>query len=175
MANTPYAHYAPRATEAQWDACFEHLAQCGIVLDACEAAGVPRQSFYRRRLNDPAFAERAQAALDAYADALEREAFRRGVKGVEKGIWYKGERVGSETEFSDTLLLEALRAKKPQEYRRNTSVELAGPGGKPLDAGNMLDTARRVAFAVAMGLQLAQQQQQQQQAPGEVADPEEFV
>ena len=38
-----------------------------------------------------------------------------------------------EREYSDTLLLALLKAKKPAEYRDRLSAELTGKGGGPID------------------------------------------
>jgi hypothetical protein len=57
----------------------------------------------------------------------EDEAYRRGIEGVEEGIRYKGERVGTEMKYSDTVLLAILNAGKPQKYkyRSDTAHDLS--------------------------------------------------
>lgn len=44
---------------------------------------------------------------------LESEAIRRGVEGVQKAVWFKGQKVGEETQYSDTLLVKVMEARVP--------------------------------------------------------------
>lgn len=64
-----------------------------------------------------AFAEAFEMATNMYVETLEAEADRRAVKGVPKGIYYQGKKVGEEHWYSDNLLMFRLKAKKPDEYR----------------------------------------------------------
>jgi hypothetical protein len=56
-------------------------------------------------------------ALEDAADRLEAEAFRRAVRGVDRPVVYRGERVGTVHEFSDALLMFLLKAARPEKYR----------------------------------------------------------
>ena len=100
------------------------LADTCCVSRAAEAAGyksgVP---LYRMRKDDPEFAKAWDEAAQVGADILEREALRRAVEGVEKGIYWKGERVDSEREYSDALLIRLLKAHKPDKFADNTKVQ----------------------------------------------------
>ncbi len=58
------------------------------------------------------------AAIHASADLLIEAAIDRGVNGVEKPILFKGEVVATELQYSDSLLIELLRSRRPQEFRR---------------------------------------------------------
>jgi hypothetical protein len=73
---------------------------------ACRAAGVSRQSAYRSRGDDPAFAERWMAALDASVDALETKAFALALQG------------------DPQLLQFMLRAHRGETYKETSRVEL---------------------------------------------------
>lgn len=57
---------------------------------------------------------------------MEREAYRRAVDGVEKGVYYKGDRIATEHEYSDTLLIFMLKARAPEKYRENLKVDHSG-------------------------------------------------
>lgn len=59
-----------RSDYGDWrDAFLEELSQKGIILDACEVAGVNRETVRRHRREDPAFND---AFLDARRDAADR-------------------------------------------------------------------------------------------------------
>jgi|ERR1017187_7984640 hypothetical protein len=119
------------------------------VTKAAKAAGIGREAHYRALERSPGYkAAFEQAALIA-ADAIEDEAIRRAREGVLKPLFYHGELVYMpqdpgdpkcktqvpvfEREYSDTLLLALLRAKKPGEYRDRLSAELTGKDGGPID------------------------------------------
>jgi hypothetical protein len=53
-----------------------------------------------------------EAQLYGWA-TLESAAYERAVKGVERGVWYKGECVGHERDYSDGLLAQMLKARVP--------------------------------------------------------------
>lgn len=99
------------------------LGKLGTIVSACERAKIARATVWVWKKHYPDFADRMADALAEFADRIEREAIRRAADGTLKGIWYKGERVGSEREFSDALMIQILRAKKPEQYRdTDTSV-----------------------------------------------------
>ena len=63
-------------------------------------------------------------------DALVAEAIRRGAQGVKKPVYYQGEVVGHEREFSDNLLMFAIKARMPQFKENQTNVNIeAGDEG----------------------------------------------
>ena len=49
---------------------------------------------------------------------LEDEAYRRAVKGINKGVYYRGEKIAVEKEYSDSLLALLLRANAPDKYKQ---------------------------------------------------------
>lgn len=89
---------------------------------ACIAAGYKRCSVYGRRDADAEFAAAMADAYEAGTHAYEDEMRRRALEGVKKPVYYKGEKVGSITEYSDNLLQFALRARAPEKYRENVNV-----------------------------------------------------
>ena len=78
----------------------------------------------RRRSED--FAAQWDEALEEGSDLLEAEARRRAVTGVDKPVYYKGEVVGSITQYSDRLLMFLLRAHRPQKFRDGGKVKQTG-------------------------------------------------
>jgi len=69
--------------------------------------------------------------MDAlHDDLLVAEAIRRGAQGTKKGVWYQGEKVGEEREYSDNLLMFAIKARLPQYKDNSTNVNInAGDEG----------------------------------------------
>lgn len=105
------------------------LASRGVITAACEAACVPRRTVYDRRDSDPQFARQMAEALDEACDAMESEARRRAVEGVERPVYGSGGpgqgtvQVGTVREYSDTLLIFMLKAHRPAKYRDRYIVE----------------------------------------------------
>src|SRR5215468_7479743 len=56
------------------------------------------------------------------AEILEDEAIRRAVEGVPKGVHYQGQECGTETVYSDGILMFLLRGANPEKYRERTGV-----------------------------------------------------
>lgn len=52
-------------------------------------------------------------------------------EGTLKPVYFKGEQCGEIREYSDTLMMFILKAKKP-EYRDRVQQEISGPDGKPV-------------------------------------------
>lgn len=90
---------------------------------AAEATGFTLNAWRHYRRINKAFEERVVDALETGTDVLEDEARRRAATGTEKGVWYKGERVGAEREYSDQLLMFILRARRPDKYRERYDVQ----------------------------------------------------
>jgi hypothetical protein len=131
---------SPDITHPQKRAFLIAYADIGTATHAAQAAGVDRRTVYNWTESDPAFVDAWDAAKEAFADLLEREARRRAVDGVEEYVLHHG-KVLRDPEtgeylkrrtYSDRLMELMLRAKRPAEYRDRTSTELSGPDGAPL-------------------------------------------
>ena len=105
------------------------LAQTGIVGRAATAAGWPRGWAYTVRGGDPEFAILWDQAVEFATDSLEEAARNRAVNGVAKPVYQQGRLVGTVQEYSDTLLVQLLKAKRPNEFRENSTVNLGVKGG----------------------------------------------
>lgn len=110
------------------------LADSGTVTAAADIAGINKKTAYRWRDSDKEFAEAWDDALEIGTDGLEREAIRRARDGLTKPVFQGGKRVGEVQEYSDTLLIFMLKARRPDKYRERVSAELTGKGGKDLPA-----------------------------------------
>lgn len=99
------------------------------------------------------FAAQWDEAIETAIDALEHEARRRAVKGVDEPVFYQGNVCGVVTRYSDTLLIQLLKAHRPEKYRERH--ELTGPNGEPMrlavgkmsDAEIVKDVARLLGIA----------------------------
>lgn len=105
------------------------LAQTGIVGRAATAAGWPRGHAYSVRAGDEEFAKLWDQAVEFSTDALEEAARVRAIEGISKPVYQQKELVGYVTEYSDALLIQLLKAKRPNEFRENVSLQADVKGG----------------------------------------------
>jgi hypothetical protein len=90
---------------------------------AARAAGVSKRTVFTHRETNPVFAQAWQDALDEGLDAAEESVNRRAFKGVERGVYHKGQRVDTEVEYSDSLAQFMLKAHRPDKFDKPTKVE----------------------------------------------------
>src|SRR3546814_693854 len=76
----------------------------------------------------PGFAAEWADALEAAIDALDAEARRRALDGVEVPHFHQGRVAGTVRKYSDSLLMFLLRAHRPDRYRERPA------GGSEADA-----------------------------------------
>ena len=100
-------------------------ATCNVT-EAAKAAGVGRRTVYEWRDEGGAFAEAWDEAEQEAADKLEREAWRRGVDGVDKPVTYQGRITDTYKEYSDRMLELPLKAHRPEKYKDRVSTEHTG-------------------------------------------------
>lgn len=120
------------------------------VTRAAAACGISRRTAYDHRKADETFAELWDDAEQEAVDRLEREAWRRGVEGVDKPITYQGEITATYKDYSDRMLELLLKAHRPAKYRER--FEHTGKDGAPLDrevniiviSGKETDAMKRV-------------------------------
>lgn len=119
----------------------EALRESASVTKACEMVAIGRRTAYDWRLADPVFAQKWDETLADAVEDLEAEARRRAIVGIEKGVWHQGKLVGTELQYSDTMLIFLLKAAKPDRYRDRTSVEHTGKDGGPIQVENPTEQA----------------------------------
>lgn len=85
--------------------------------EACRCAGITSQSAYHRRRIDREFRREWAEAAHIGTQLLEHEAERRAYHGTGKPVFYRGEQCGEVQEYSDSLLMFLLKARKPATYR----------------------------------------------------------
>ena len=103
----------------------KEVALWGTVSAGCKAAHVDKGTVLRWRVEDDAFLQLEADARDILIDSMEAEAYRRGVKGVERPVYQGGALAGYVTEYSDLLLQLMLRANRPEKYREKNEVQVA--------------------------------------------------
>lgn len=131
----------------------EALRESASVTKACEIAAIGRRTAYQWRAATPEFAQQWDETLADAIEDLEAEARRRAIRGIEKGVWHQGQLVGTELQYSDTMLIFLLKAAKPDKYRDRASVEHTGANGGPIQTENPGE-AYLLAFATKFGLDL---------------------
>lgn len=136
-ARTRKRDWAPKFLEA--------FAETGNVKEACATVGVGRSTVYERRIKDETFAVQWDEAEQTSHDTLEREAFRRAAEGTDKPVYQGGKLVGTVREYSDTLLIFLLKARRPEKYRDNHRFELTGAEGGPIVTEDRSATLEDVA------------------------------
>jgi hypothetical protein len=147
-----------RKRTAQKVAFLESFVTVGTITHAAASAGVERQRHYEWLEADPDYTVAFEAAQDAAAEVLVREARRRAVEGVDEAIVYQGKiqqdatgQPASVKRFSDILLIFLMKGAMPEVYRDNFhitgSVELDTLVGK-LAAGRKRIAASEVQDVV---------------------------
>lgn len=114
------------------------VAKGATYKDAAAAAGFTRSSFMHSKsglvARDADFKGRLEESVEAGADELEKEAWRRAVDGVVEPIVSAGKHVTDVRKFSDTLLIVMLKMRGRFNDRRQ--VEHSGTGGGPIRISN---------------------------------------
>ncbi len=90
---------------------------------AATASKVARSTHYLWIETDQAYRMLHERAMARVTEILEDEARRRALKGVRKGVYYQGERIGFEQLYSDGLMMFMLRAANPEKYREQHEVK----------------------------------------------------
>lgn len=91
--------------------CDQLRQSCGDFHASCRRAGLSTDFVVRWMKDDKEAASQIEEAQRIGWMGLESEAIRRAVTGVEKGVYYKGEKVDTEIQYSDTLLAKLLEAR----------------------------------------------------------------
>jgi hypothetical protein len=108
-----------------WQPAFiRALALTGNVSEAARRAQIHRDTAYAHRKaeeslseDERSFTKAWESALEIACDALEYEARRRAVEGVEEPVFHLGVVVGYIRRYSDSLLKTLLAAHRPEKYR----------------------------------------------------------
>lgn len=122
----------PKA-KANQAAFLEAYAKTATITHAATIAGIDPTRHYEWLEQDTSYADRFKDAKAKATDALEKEARRRAIEGVEEPVgWYQGQPGGYVMRYSDTLLIFLLKGANPRKYRENFSHEITGAEGRPI-------------------------------------------
>ncbi len=134
------------AAKIAQDQFLANYAQTGTIQAASRLTGINRSS-HHDWMKNPHYQARFLAAHEEFLETLEGTAYRRALAGVEKTLFYKDKPLQlpdpipgdpghmknyTEREYSDNLLINALRANLPGKYREKYEHEIAGPQGGPI-------------------------------------------
>jgi len=92
------------------------------VTQAAKTAGVGRRTHYDWLTADPSYQTQFEDLEEAVTETLEREAMRRASEGTLKPVFYQGKPCGDIREYSDTLMIFLLKARRPETYRERSDV-----------------------------------------------------
>jgi hypothetical protein len=112
-----------KRTPKREEAFLAALEETANVKRSCEIIGLPRRTVYEWRDVDADFAKRWERSLERGTDALEDEAIRRAHEGMDKPVYQGGVLVGYVREYSDTLMIFMLKARRPHKFRDNPPVD----------------------------------------------------
>ena len=115
-----------KRTALKRDVFLRLYAEKGNITKSCEAAEIGRQTYYDWMNEDSEFAGKFKIADQIFCDSLEAEMDRRAKEGIDKPIYYKGERVDTIKEYSDVLLIVRAKAKMPEKYRERSDTSISG-------------------------------------------------
>jgi len=114
----------------------------GNVSESAKLAGIQRTTHYlwlnKSKVYEDAF---ANAREDA-SDALEEEARRRAVEGVNEPVFYQGKQCGAVRKYSDTLLIFLLKGNRPEKFRERYEHSHTGKDGGELTFTIKIDDNR---------------------------------
>ena len=139
-----------RTRPGRWDRagfllCFEYA---GTVTAACEMLHVSRTTVYEEKQRNEDFAVAWADVEERSTERMELEAYRRAVLGTTKPMLSAGKIVTTVQEFSDSLLMFMLKARRPERYRENVTVKHSG--GLRVDAPEVPETEERLLTVAAL-------------------------
>ena len=106
----------------------ELLRQTGLKIRSAKAVGLDVSSMKRYRKENPDYDDRVEEAVSEYRESIESEIKRRAMEGIDSPVFYKGELVNTQKQYSDRLL--ELHAKRHiPAYRDKHAVDHNVNGG----------------------------------------------
>jgi hypothetical protein len=115
-----------RITKRRQELFLAELRKHGNVTRAAETVQKTRGAMYWLKEHRPEFSAAWDETIEAFMDGVESEALRRAAVGVQRPIFYKGEKVGEITEYSDRLMEFLLDRRR---YPSKTRLEHTGANG----------------------------------------------
>lgn len=120
-----------RPPDPPWlDAYLIEYRKHGLERTAAAAVGTTTRAVHEVRSVNAEFDVACHEAEEEASDKLELEARRRALEGVKKGVYYKGDRVDEQVEYSDTLLTTLLKGRREGVF--GDKRRITGGNGEPL-------------------------------------------
>ena len=99
----------------------QHIREGVPILKAAKNVGISHTRFYEERYRDKEYDEAWKVAV-THGDKIklaryEEEADRRAIEGYEKPVYQGGDLVGTETRYSDNLMMFRMKALAPEKYK----------------------------------------------------------
>lgn len=138
-------------TPKKAEAFLAALSDGRSVTSACQVALISKPAAYAWRKEDKDFAAAWDDAVETGTDLLEDEARRRAQDGVEKPVYQGGECVGHVREYSDTLMIFLLKARRPEKYRERHDVNHGGTVGVEISDARETLQRKLAGLAAASG------------------------
>jgi hypothetical protein len=104
----------------------------GNVSESAKLAGIQRTTHYLWLKTSKVYEDAFNDAREDAADALEKEARRRAVEGVNEPVFYQGAKCGFVRKYSDTLLIFLLKGNRPEKFRERYEHAHTGKDGSEL-------------------------------------------
>jgi len=101
----------------------QRLAAGDMPSTAAKKAGASLKQVRELQESSRAFAEMYSEAISTKVDLIEEAAFERAVNGIAKPLYYKGEPIGEERQYSDPLLSKLLEAYRPETFTPRQNVK----------------------------------------------------
>jgi hypothetical protein len=133
----------PEVTDEAWKQYLTHLALTGRKWKSAVLACIPNPQKLFRHLNVDECPERKEEECEAlvqFCEVIEGAIQERAIKGVPKGVYWQGEKVAEELQYSDPLLL-ALAKRHIKEYGDRMQVDATVRAGVLLVAAPLDPTA----------------------------------
>lgn len=121
-----------------------HYAKTGLFYKTCEKYNVCPNTVYALRDRDDNFKRALEKAKAIFSESIEDEVYRRGIRGVLRGVYYQGQRVAQERQYSDRLLELAVKTHNPA-FRDKVEVNANVKAGVLVLQGNTKDAAKWIA------------------------------
>lgn len=102
------------------------LEAIGVPATAAKVAGVTKRMVLEYAQQCREFEYECEQAEERFNDVLELEAIRRARDGIDKPIYFKGELVGHERQYSDTLMSQLLKGRRARVYGDKKEVNFTG-------------------------------------------------
>jgi hypothetical protein len=145
--------------------CFLYclIATCGHMKHAAQAARISKAThnwWMHSADNKDDYATAYARVKPMAAQALLDHAIDRATNGTQKPIFYKGELVGYENQYSDTLMVLLLKGEYPEKYRERSETQISNKPGEvmKLDPGRETLTDQKLAALLDLGSKLLEEE-----------------